>query len=230
MRSGAVRRVEVGHQRSSNGADSAVRQVKVVRPQHDGDRGGGGGGGGFNLGSLFGGAGSAGGRPPLGSVMGMGGAGGRGLPALPPELQKTMQGLAKALEQSAAQPSQPSSSPPQAEEQKAAAVQMSVGEARSRLEEDFTEQTVSEERDTLEQAALRLAQESGIVFIDEIDKVAAGTATAEYRGGAAHLKGEGVQKELLALLEGTTVQTPLGQPGVIAAQGRGGGEARLRCT
>ncbi|MEZ5733468.1 MAG: ATP-dependent protease ATPase subunit HslU [Paracoccaceae bacterium] len=54
-------------------------------------------------------------------------------------------------------------------------------------------------------AALTAVQESGIVFIDEIDKVC---ARAETRG--ADVSREGVQRDLLPLIEGTTVSTKYG--------------------
>ncbi|MGQ0564597.1 MAG: ATP-dependent protease ATPase subunit HslU [Gemmobacter sp.] len=54
-------------------------------------------------------------------------------------------------------------------------------------------------------AALAAVQENGIVFIDEIDKVA---ARAETRG--ADVSREGVQRDLLPLIEGTTVSTKHG--------------------
>ena len=54
-------------------------------------------------------------------------------------------------------------------------------------------------------AALESVQENGIVFIDEIDKVAART---EARGG--EVSREGVQRDLLPLIEGTTVSTKYG--------------------
>ncbi|MCL7465209.1 ATP-dependent protease ATPase subunit HslU [Phaeovulum sp. NW3] len=70
---------------------------------------------------------------------------------------------------------------------------------------------ISEEADKLlddeavKAAALEAVQESGIVFIDEIDKVA---ARAETRG--ADVSREGVQRDLLPLIEGTTVSTKYG--------------------
>ena len=70
---------------------------------------------------------------------------------------------------------------------------------------------ISEEADKLlddeavKTAALEAVQESGIVFIDEIDKV---TARAEARG--ADVSREGVQRDLLPLIEGTTVSTKYG--------------------
>ncbi|WP_304618144.1 ATP-dependent protease ATPase subunit HslU [Paracoccus sp. (in: a-proteobacteria)] len=54
-------------------------------------------------------------------------------------------------------------------------------------------------------AALEAVQENGIVFIDEIDKVCART---EARGG--DISREGVQRDLLPLIEGTTVSTKYG--------------------
>ncbi|WP_134680989.1 ATP-dependent protease ATPase subunit HslU [Paracoccus ravus] len=70
---------------------------------------------------------------------------------------------------------------------------------------------ISEEADKLlddeavKTAALEAVQESGIVFIDEIDKVA---ARQEARGG--DVSREGVQRDLLPLIEGTTVSTKYG--------------------
>ena len=54
-------------------------------------------------------------------------------------------------------------------------------------------------------AALEAVQQNGIVFIDEIDKV---SARAEARG--ADVSREGVQRDLLPLIEGTTVSTKYG--------------------
>ncbi|WBU60046.1 ATP-dependent protease ATPase subunit HslU [Paracoccus albus] len=54
-------------------------------------------------------------------------------------------------------------------------------------------------------AALESVQENGIVFIDEIDKV---SARADARG--ADVSREGVQRDLLPLIEGTTVSTKYG--------------------
>ena len=70
---------------------------------------------------------------------------------------------------------------------------------------------VSEEADKLlddeavRLAALEAVQENGIVFIDEIDKVC---ARADARG--ADVSREGVQRDLLPLIEGTTVSTKHG--------------------
>ena len=61
------------------------------------------------------------------------------------------------------------------------------------------------DEDALVHDALRNAQESGIVFIDEIDKVSA----AQDRSGTGPSR-EGVQRDLLPLIEGTTVSTKYG--------------------
>ncbi|MCH7344688.1 ATP-dependent protease ATPase subunit HslU [Pelomonas sp. CA6] len=59
--------------------------------------------------------------------------------------------------------------------------------------------------DEIKTAALAHAQDNGIVFIDEIDKVA---SRAEH--GGADVSRQGVQRDLLPLVEGTTVNTKYG--------------------
>jgi ATP-dependent HslUV protease ATP-binding subunit HslU len=59
--------------------------------------------------------------------------------------------------------------------------------------------------ETVTKAALAAVQDSGIVFIDEIDKVC---ARSDMRG--ADVSREGVQRDLLPLIEGTTVSTKYG--------------------
>ena len=61
------------------------------------------------------------------------------------------------------------------------------------------------EDDVVQKAALEAVQENGIVFLDEIDKIC---ARAETRG--ADVSREGVQRDLLPLIEGTTVTTKYG--------------------
>ena len=61
------------------------------------------------------------------------------------------------------------------------------------------------DNDSLAREAVHLAETEGIVFIDEIDKVAA----RQDRGGA-DVSREGVQRDLLPLIEGTTVATRYG--------------------
>lgn len=59
--------------------------------------------------------------------------------------------------------------------------------------------------DEIKQQALEVAEQNGIVFIDELDKVA---KRAEYAG--ADVSREGVQRDLLPLVEGCTVSTRYG--------------------
>jgi ATP-dependent HslUV protease ATP-binding subunit HslU len=61
------------------------------------------------------------------------------------------------------------------------------------------------DQEALTQEALDLAETSGIVFLDEIDKVASRSERA-----GADVSREGVQRDLLPLIEGTTVSTKYG--------------------
>ncbi|WP_242147533.1 ATP-dependent protease ATPase subunit HslU [Sphingomonas sp. BAUL-RG-20F-R05-02] len=60
------------------------------------------------------------------------------------------------------------------------------------------------DQDELNRVALTDAEENGIVFLDEIDKI----AVSDVRGGS--ISREGVQRDLLPLIEGTTVATKYG--------------------
>ncbi|WP_375626746.1 ATP-dependent protease ATPase subunit HslU [Bartonella sp. PS17NMGDW] len=62
------------------------------------------------------------------------------------------------------------------------------------------------DQDQIIQEALRVAENDGIVFIDEIDKIATRDG-----GASAAVSREGVQRDLLPLVEGTTVSTKYGQ-------------------
>jgi ATP-dependent HslUV protease ATP-binding subunit HslU len=81
---------------------------------------------------------------------------------------------------------------------------VTVAEARKLLEAEEVERLV--DRESLEREALERASESGIVFVDEIDKVAARGAA----GSTPDVSREGVQRDLLPLVEGTTVNTRYG--------------------
>ncbi len=61
------------------------------------------------------------------------------------------------------------------------------------------------DQDAVVRDAIKLVEEEGIVFLDEIDKV----ATRQEQGGAG-VSREGVQRDLLPLIEGTTVATKHG--------------------
>ncbi|WP_337870730.1 ATP-dependent protease ATPase subunit HslU [Meiothermus sp.] len=79
-----------------------------------------------------------------------------------------------------------------------------VKEALEVLKNQEAERLVDKEEAT--QEALRRAQEEGIVFIDEMDKIARGKGTV----GGPDVSGEGVQRDLLPIVEGTVVSTRLG--------------------
>lgn len=82
-------------------------------------------------------------------------------------------------------------------------VKLSVAESYEVLISEEADKLLDDE--TVKTAALEAVQNSGIVFIDEIDKV---TARAEARG--ADVSREGVQRDLLPLIEGTSVSTKYG--------------------
>jgi ATP-dependent HslUV protease ATP-binding subunit HslU len=80
---------------------------------------------------------------------------------------------------------------------------LSVAESYDVLLAEEADKLLDDE--SVQKAALESVQEDGIVFLDEIDKV---TARAETRG--ADVSREGVQRDLLPLIEGTTVSTKYG--------------------
>ena len=63
------------------------------------------------------------------------------------------------------------------------------------------------DQDAILREAVETTEQSGIVFLDEIDKIC---ARSEFRGGG-DVSREGVQRDLLPLIEGTTVATKHGQ-------------------
>jgi ATP-dependent HslUV protease ATP-binding subunit HslU len=83
---------------------------------------------------------------------------------------------------------------------------MSVAEARIALVKEEADKLL--DQDQLTREAIANAENNGIVFIDEIDKVCARTGEGGVRGG--DVSREGVQRDLLPLIEGTTVTTKHG--------------------
>jgi ATP-dependent HslUV protease ATP-binding subunit HslU len=81
---------------------------------------------------------------------------------------------------------------------------MKIRDARRVIEEAEAERLLSDE--SLVRMALQLTEQDGIVFLDEIDKIC---TPSHYRHGA-DASAEGVQRDLLPLLEGTTVSTKYG--------------------
>ncbi|HEX6985964.1 MAG TPA: ATP-dependent protease ATPase subunit HslU [Planctomycetaceae bacterium] len=81
---------------------------------------------------------------------------------------------------------------------------MTVREAREILVEQEIEALMDKE--AIHEEAVRKAESSGIVFLDEIDKIC---GPEESRG--PDVSRQGVQRDLLPIVEGTTVQTRYGQ-------------------
>jgi ATP-dependent HslUV protease ATP-binding subunit HslU len=80
---------------------------------------------------------------------------------------------------------------------------MKVPDAWTKLVEEESEKRL--DQDDVNRVALADAEANGIVFLDEIDKI----AVSDARGGGS-VSREGVQRDLLPLIEGTTVATKYG--------------------
>lgn len=81
---------------------------------------------------------------------------------------------------------------------------MKVKDALKVLEEEETAKLVNE--DDIKQRAVDAVEQNGIVFLDEIDKVCKRAG----QGGGGEVSREGVQRDLLPLVEGSTVNTKYG--------------------
>lgn len=81
--------------------------------------------------------------------------------------------------------------------------EMSVSDARSVFLEQETERLL--DKDKINERAIELAENLGIIFIDEIDKIVGSEG-----GHGADVSRQGVQRDLLPIVEGTTVQTKYG--------------------
>ncbi len=79
-----------------------------------------------------------------------------------------------------------------------------VKDARKILREDEAQNLI--DMDQVEEDAMRNAEQNGIIFIDEIDKIASGQG---YRSGA-DVSREGVQRDILPIVEGSVVNTKHG--------------------
>ncbi len=79
-----------------------------------------------------------------------------------------------------------------------------VKEARKILREDEAQNLI--DMDQVEDEAMENAEQNGIIFIDEIDKIASGSG---YRSGA-DVSREGVQRDILPIVEGSVVNTKHG--------------------
>jgi ATP-dependent HslUV protease ATP-binding subunit HslU len=88
-------------------------------------------------------------------------------------------------------------------QQKRQTRKLKISEALKLLVDEEAAKLVNEEE--IKTQALHMLEQNGIVFIDEIDKV-----TSRSEGSGAEVSRQGVQRDLLPLVEGTTVSTKYG--------------------
>lgn len=88
-------------------------------------------------------------------------------------------------------------------QQKRQTRKLKIAEAHKLLVDEEAAKLVNEE--DIKSRALQMLEQNGIVFIDEIDKV-----TSRSEGSGAEVSRQGVQRDLLPLVEGTTVSTKYG--------------------
>ena len=83
-----------------------------------------------------------------------------------------------------------------------------IDEARDWFERQEIEQLSEQKDEELIKEAIKDVQERGIVFLDEIDKICCPKGAVRTRGDASD---EGVQRDLLPLIEGTMIETKYGE-------------------
>lgn len=81
---------------------------------------------------------------------------------------------------------------------------VTIAEARKIMLEEEAAKMI--DMDEVKEEAIRKAENMGIIFIDEIDKIAASSG----KGGGPDVSREGVQRDLLPIVEGSTVNTKHG--------------------
>lgn len=81
---------------------------------------------------------------------------------------------------------------------------LKVGEARLILEKEEAEKLI--EMDKVTRLAVQRTEQTGIIFLDEIDKIASRSGAVQ----SAEVSREGVQRDLLPIVEGATVSTKYG--------------------
>ena len=80
---------------------------------------------------------------------------------------------------------------------------MKIKDAKKQLTEDESVRLL--DLDEIKKQAVKAVEQNGIVFLDEIDKI-----TSRGMGNSAEVSRQGVQRDLLPLVEGTTVSTKHG--------------------
>jgi len=81
---------------------------------------------------------------------------------------------------------------------------VTIADARKLLIEEESHKLI--DMDEVKEEAIRKAEDTGIIFIDEIDKIASGAR----KSGGADVSREGVQRDLLPIVEGSAVNTKFG--------------------
>ncbi len=109
---------------------------------------------------------------------------------LPPEVAKIQESFSKILG---------------GFEKKEVKKEVSVKEAVVAYQNEAAEELLDNE--AIKAESLRRTEEEGIIFIDEIDKIAVSSSTSSRQDPSK----EGVQRDLLPIIEGSTVSTKLGQ-------------------
>ncbi|MEK6476850.1 ATP-dependent protease ATPase subunit HslU [Catalinimonas sp. 4WD22] len=84
---------------------------------------------------------------------------------------------------------------------------VTIGEAKKILLEEEASKLI--DMDEVKEEAIYKAENTGIIFVDEIDKIAAGGGDRKGSGGA-DVSREGVQRDLLPIVEGSAVNTKYG--------------------
>ena len=82
---------------------------------------------------------------------------------------------------------------------------VSIAEARKLLMEEESSKLI--DMDEVKEEAITKAENTGIIFIDEVDKIAGGSKKG---GGGPDVSREGVQRDLLPIVEGSAVNTKYG--------------------
>lgn len=82
---------------------------------------------------------------------------------------------------------------------------VTIGEAKKLLFEEEAAKLI--DMDEVKEEAIKKAEDTGIIFIDEIDKIAGGSRKG---GGGPDVSREGVQRDLLPIVEGSAVNTKYG--------------------
>jgi len=81
---------------------------------------------------------------------------------------------------------------------------VTIAEARKILLEEEVSKLI--DMDEVKEEAIQRAENSGIIFVDEVDKI----ATSSGKGSGPDVSREGVQRDLLPIVEGSTVNTKYG--------------------